>query len=79
MNVQMPSPLRSHNAKVNGAGYVWVAAMGPGVAPLGERSEHEPLLQGQVAATVAAGAVAGIIGKYLQLVVLYLGEQELLT
>jgi len=49
-----PSEWRSHNAKVNGAGYVWVAAMGPLVAPLGERSEHAPLLQGQVAATVAA-------------------------
>jgi len=49
-----PAEWRSHNMKVNGAGYIWVAAMGPGVAPLGERTEHEPLLQGQVAATVAA-------------------------
>jgi len=49
-----PGEWRSHNAKVNGAGFVWVAAIGPGVAPLGERSEHAPLLQGQVAATVAA-------------------------
>jgi hypothetical protein len=49
-----PGEWRSHNGKVNGAGYVWVAAIGPGVAPLGERSEQAPLLQGQVAATVAA-------------------------
>lgn len=49
-----PAEWRSHNGKVNGAGYVWVAAMGPQVASLGERSEHAPLLQGQVAATVAA-------------------------
>ncbi len=49
-----PGEWRSHNAKVNGAGYIWVAAIGPQVAPLGERSEHAPLLQGQVAATVAA-------------------------
>lgn len=32
-----------------------------------------------VAATVAAGVVAGIIGTFLQLVVFDLGEQELLT
>lgn len=49
-----PAEWRSHNSKVNGAGYIWVAAIGPKVAPLGERSEHAPLLQGQVAATVAA-------------------------
>ncbi len=49
-----PGEWRSHNARVNGAGYVWVAAIGPRIAPAGEWSEHEPLLQGQVAATVAA-------------------------
>jgi hypothetical protein len=61
-----PAEWRSHNMKVNGAGYVWVAAIGPRVAPGGEASEHAPLLQGQVAATVAAavgedysGAVPG--------------------
>jgi hypothetical protein len=45
---------RSHNNRVNGAGYIWIAAVGPRVAPLGEWTEHEPLMQSQVAATVAA-------------------------
>jgi hypothetical protein len=45
---------RSHNSKVNGAGYVWIAAVGPRVEPLGEWTEHAPLMQSQVAATVAA-------------------------
>ena len=49
-----PAEWRSHNMKVSGAGYIWVAAMGPRVAPKGEASEHEPLTQGQLAATVAA-------------------------
>lgn len=49
-----PGEWRSHNSKVNGAGYVWVAALGPRVAPRGVLSEHEPLMQSQVAATVAA-------------------------
>ena len=48
-----PAQWRSHNMKVNGAGYVWAAAIGPGIPPGGEWSEHEPLLQGQMAATVA--------------------------
>lgn len=45
---------RSHNNKVNGAGYIWVAALGPRVAPTGPWSEHEPFTQAQVAATVAS-------------------------
>ena len=43
----------------------------------GRRRGTESLLM--VAATVAAGVVAGIIGTFLQLVVFGLGEQELLT
>lgn len=49
-----PGEWRSHNAKVSGAGYVWVGVMGPRVAPTGEWTAHEPLTQGQVAATAAA-------------------------
>jgi hypothetical protein len=45
---------RSHNNRVNGAGYIWVAAIGPDVAPQGVWSEHEPFMQSQVAATIAA-------------------------
>ena len=45
---------RSHNSKVNGAGYIWVAALGPKIPALGVRSEHEPFMQSQIAATVAS-------------------------
>ena len=44
---------------------------------LGRRAATQSLLM--VAATVAAGVVAGIIGTFLQFVVFHLGEQELLT
>ena len=47
------SEWRSHNRQVNGAGYIWVAAIGPKVPPLGVWSEHEPFMQSQVAATIA--------------------------
>ena len=43
----------------------------------GRRAATQSLLM--VAATVAAGVVAGIIGTFLQFVVFDLGEQELLT
>ena len=43
----------------------------------GRRVATQALLM--VAATVAAGVVAGIIGTLLQLVVFDLGEQDLLT
>lgn len=43
----------------------------------GRRVATQSLLM--VAATVAAGVVAGIIGTFLQFVVFDLGEQELLT
>jgi bisphosphoglycerate-independent phosphoglycerate mutase (AlkP superfamily) len=49
-----PGEWRSHNSKVNGAGYIWVAAIGPKIPALGVRSEHEPFMQSQVAATVAS-------------------------
>jgi hypothetical protein len=49
-----PGEWRSHNNKVNGAGYVWVAAIGPKIPALGVWSEHEPFMQAQVASTVAS-------------------------
>lgn len=45
---------KSHGEKIAGAENVWVAAIGPGVPPLGERANVEPLTLAQVAATVAA-------------------------
>lgn len=41
-----------HGAKVTGAEFIWAAAIGAGVSPLGERSEVETT-QSQIAATVA--------------------------
>ncbi|HLY11859.1 MAG TPA: alkaline phosphatase family protein [Planctomycetota bacterium] len=58
-----PGEWRSHNSKVNGAGYIWIGAIGPRIAPLGEASEQEPLLQGQVAATVAAAVGEDFAGE----------------
>jgi hypothetical protein len=45
---------KDHGAEVKGAEEIWVAAIGPGVHPRGERREHEPVGQNQIAATVAA-------------------------
>lgn len=45
---------KGHGEKIAGAQNVWVAAIGPGVPPLGERTNTEPLTLAQVAATVAA-------------------------
>jgi hypothetical protein len=45
---------RSHNNRVNGAGYIWLAAIGPNIPAGGVWSEHEPFMQSQVAATIAA-------------------------
>jgi hypothetical protein len=43
----------SHGAKTAGADKIWIAALGPGVAPLGVR-RNTPVIQGQVAATIAS-------------------------
>jgi hypothetical protein len=45
---------REHGKETGGAEYIWLAALGPDTAALGERSHTEPVLQQQVAATVAA-------------------------
>jgi hypothetical protein len=45
---------KSHGEKIAGAENIWVAAIGPGVAPLGERANVGPITLSQVAATVAA-------------------------
>jgi len=45
---------RSHGADVNGADEIWLMALGPGIAPLGEVKENIQLYQNQLAKTVAA-------------------------
>jgi hypothetical protein len=49
-----PSEWKHHGEKIAGAQNVWLAVMGPGVPPLGERTNTPPLTLSQVAATVAA-------------------------
>ena len=43
-----------HHGHVFGAEYIWIAAMGPGIAPKGEIKTKEHLHQNQIAATIAA-------------------------
>jgi hypothetical protein len=49
-----PDDWRSHGADVAGSELMWLAAIGPGTAALGERADTASLTQSQVAATVAA-------------------------
>jgi hypothetical protein len=45
---------KNHGEKVDGAEFIWIAAIGPDTAALGERTKIAPLTQSQIAATVAA-------------------------
>lgn len=45
---------KDHGSKVDGAENIWIAMIGPGIAPLGERSNSARVTQSQIAATVAA-------------------------
>ncbi|MBS0375376.1 MAG: alkaline phosphatase family protein [Proteobacteria bacterium] len=45
---------REHGAGVPGSGEIWLAALGAGVPALGERRDTPPIVQGQVAASIAA-------------------------
>ena len=72
-----PEEWKSHGAKIQGSDKIWIAVIGPDTPPLGERTNAEPLTQGQVAATVAAllgldyrsfapkaaPPIAGVIGR----------------
>jgi hypothetical protein len=49
-----PSEWKNHGAKVEGAEFIWIAAIGPDTAALGERANIAPLTQSQLAATLAA-------------------------
>lgn len=48
-----PSEWKSHGASVEGAEDIWIAAIGPDVEPLGERSDVPTLAQDQIASTIA--------------------------
>lgn len=45
---------KHHGAKIEDAGQIWIAALGPDIAPLGEIKKDEELYQRQVATTIAA-------------------------
>jgi hypothetical protein len=50
----VPVEWKNHGANVEGSDKIWIAVIGPDTPPLGERTHTKPLVQGQVAATVAA-------------------------
>ena len=45
---------KSHGQKQPESKYIWMAFLGPDTRPLGERSQTTPVLQNQIAATLAA-------------------------
>ncbi len=49
-----PEEWKEHGVEEKGSENVWLAVMGPDTAPLGERKHVPPVLQAQIAATVAA-------------------------
>ncbi len=49
-----PVEWKNHGAKIPGSDKIWIAVIGPDTPALGERTNVAPLVQGQVAATVAA-------------------------
>lgn len=44
---------KHHGANINGAGEIWIAAIGAGVPAIGESAGKDQFYQGQVAATIA--------------------------
>lgn len=49
-----PAAWKNHGKEIAESAYMWFAALGPDIAPLGERSNTSPVKQAQIAATVAA-------------------------
>jgi hypothetical protein len=45
---------KSHSAKIRGSEADWIAVIGPDTPPLGERKEHGPYIEAQIAPTIAA-------------------------
>lgn len=48
------SQWRHHGSDIQDAGQIWIAVMGPGIAPLGEIKNSKTLFQGQLATTIAS-------------------------
>lgn len=48
-----PKEWSSHGRDIKGSEGIWIAMLGPNTAPLGERKDHAPVWQAQVAATLA--------------------------
>jgi hypothetical protein len=48
-----PNKWHKHNALIKGSGDIWIAAMGKGIAPIGECKMQTQLYQKQLAATIA--------------------------
>jgi len=51
---EAPTLWKNHGQKVPDSKYIWMAFLGPDTPPLGERSNIAPVLQSQIAATLAA-------------------------
>jgi hypothetical protein len=51
---KLKSNWRHHGSKIEDAGQIWMAAIGPDTAPLGEIKKTEELYQRQLATTIAA-------------------------
>jgi hypothetical protein len=49
-----PVDWKEHGIEQKGSENIWIAAMGPGIAPLGERHDIARVTQAQIAATLAA-------------------------
>jgi hypothetical protein len=49
-----PVEWKEHGVEEKGSENIWIAVMGPDTAPLGERAAVAPVMQAQIAATVAA-------------------------
>jgi hypothetical protein len=45
---------KDHGQKIPDSKYIWMAFLGPDTPPLGERSQIPPVMQNQIAATLAA-------------------------
>jgi len=49
-----PSEWKEHGVEEKGSENIWIGVLGPDTKPLGERHDTQPVVQAQIAATVAA-------------------------